>query len=292
MKSLGVFAVLFVVLIAYGSPSALEAETVEHSTNGDELQTRASRTIDVQQKDVPQRPKVSKVGNAPTISTVSLPPDLQASVERPDVDLRNSAMRGLAAAERSALNRVIRALRTGDEVSAQREWGSMISRANVRSVGAPLDINALVQHVLRESYIETNKDLKFYADKVRYYNDLKKEIRNSLSDAREAYSSFMNQRQGAAQRMRPQTVSELVIPASAKPPYNPRYRERQLRSQVEWDEYINGLEQQQQTVGDDAELANIDLRNALQKQQQTLQTMSNVSKMLHDTAMAIVRKIG
>ncbi|MBW8056976.1 MAG: hypothetical protein V3U42_10230 [candidate division NC10 bacterium] len=42
----------------------------------------------------------------------------------------------------------------------------------------------------------------------------------------------------------------------------------------------------------DAKLANINLQNALQKQQQTLQTMSNVSKMLHDTAMAIIRKIG
>ena len=42
----------------------------------------------------------------------------------------------------------------------------------------------------------------------------------------------------------------------------------------------------------DAQLANIDLQNMLQKQQQTLQTISNVSKMLHDTAMAIIRKIG
>ena len=52
------------------------------------------------------------------------------------------------------------------------------------------------------------------------------------------------------------------------------------------------LEQKLQTIGDDAQLANIDLQNMLQKQQQTLQLMSNVSKMLHDTAMAIVRKIG
>jgi hypothetical protein len=36
----------------------------------------------------------------------------------------------------------------------------------------------------------------------------------------------------------------------------------------------------------------VDLQNVLHKQPQTLQTMSNVSKMLHDTAMAIVRKMG
>ncbi len=46
------------------------------------------------------------------------------------------------------------------------------------------------------------------------------------------------------------------------------------------------------TVGDDAQLANVDLQNALQKQQQTMQMMSNISKQLHDTAMAVIRKIG
>lgn len=49
------------------------------------------------------------------------------------------------------------------------------------------------------------------------------------------------------------------------------------------------LEEQLATVGDDAQLANIDLQNALQKQQQTLQTMSNVSKARHDIAMASIR---
>jgi hypothetical protein len=45
-------------------------------------------------------------------------------------------------------------------------------------------------------------------------------------------------------------------------------------------------------MGDEAQLANIDLQNMLQKQQQTIQMMSNISKVLHDTAMAVIRKIG
>ncbi len=55
---------------------------------------------------------------------------------------------------------------------------------------------------------------------------------------------------------------------------------------------LNALETRLRTVGDDAQLANIDLQNVLQKQQQTLITLSNVSKMLHDVAMSIFRKIG
>ncbi|MFZ9006102.1 MAG: hypothetical protein ACO293_04925 [Nitrosopumilaceae archaeon] len=52
------------------------------------------------------------------------------------------------------------------------------------------------------------------------------------------------------------------------------------------------LEQKLQSMGDDAQLANIDLQNSLQKQQQTLQTLSSVSKAAHDTAMSIIQKIG
>ena len=46
------------------------------------------------------------------------------------------------------------------------------------------------------------------------------------------------------------------------------------------------------SIGDDAQLANVDLQNVLQKQQQTLQMLSNMSKSLHDTAKAVIRKIG
>lgn len=56
--------------------------------------------------------------------------------------------------------------------------------------------------------------------------------------------------------------------------------------------YITNNEERMSSVGDDAQLANVDLQNQLQQQQQTLQKMSNISKVLHDTAMATVRKMG
>ena len=56
--------------------------------------------------------------------------------------------------------------------------------------------------------------------------------------------------------------------------------------------HVEDLEEQLSSMGDEAQLANIDLQNMLQKQQQTIQMMSNISKVLHDTAMAVIRKIG
>lgn len=44
-------------------------------------------------------------------------------------------------------------------------------------------------------------------------------------------------------------------------------------------------------AGDDEQLANIDMQNTLQKQQQTIQMMNQISKMIQDTAMVVIRKI-
>jgi hypothetical protein len=44
--------------------------------------------------------------------------------------------------------------------------------------------------------------------------------------------------------------------------------------------------------GDDSQLANTELQEAMQKQQQYVQTITNVSKSLNETAMAVIRKIG
>ncbi|MBI5507585.1 MAG: hypothetical protein HY903_02415 [Deltaproteobacteria bacterium] len=65
-----------------------------------------------------------------------------------------------------------------------------------------------------------------------------------------------------------------------------------LDTKAKLDAAIKELEQQLNSVGDDAQLANVDLQNVLQKQQQTMQLLSTISKMLHDTALAVIRKIG
>jgi hypothetical protein len=54
---------------------------------------------------------------------------------------------------------------------------------------------------------------------------------------------------------------------------------------------LKSVEEKPNTIGDDAQLANIDLQNMLQKQQQISQTLSAISKLLHDTAMAVIRNL-
>ncbi len=58
------------------------------------------------------------------------------------------------------------------------------------------------------------------------------------------------------------------------------------------DTEIRTLENRLNAVGDDAQLANVDLQSELQKQQEALQMLSNISRQLHDANMTIIRKIG
>jgi hypothetical protein len=226
------------------------------------------------------------------VPAVQISPTVKASIERPDAELRTAAMRGLNSKDRGRLQRVVHQLRAGNHAAGQREWESFIRQRNTGSV--PMDINALIQYVLRQSYLETNKDLQFYANKVRYFNELKKSIRAHLTDIREQYAEWTR---GARKNgkdpdsTRPNTVLEPVLLTAGKLPLKLTYRRKTLRGSSEWEAYIEELEQQLSSAGDDAQLANLDLQSLLQKQQQTLQLMSQVSKQLHDTAMAIVRKL-
>ncbi len=51
---------------------------------------------------------------------------------------------------------------------------------------------------------------------------------------------------------------------------------------------LEGLETELSTIGDLTEMMQHDLQNAMQQQAQFMQTMSNIMKMLHDTAKAII----
>ena len=289
---------------------------------------------------------------------------------------------------------------TADQSSSEMTGADIVDENGVSHgfILAPsdVDINALVQQVIKESYMETSKDLQFYAEKVRHYNDQKEAIRSHLSDIREHQSmhSETDKAQMAAQKsqmtgamtatkqvkaktltdagklgattrgiiddiilkkggtasaweegiaafsnhgMRDSVVDDLqgiVVLCNTEIDKKSQRIDAELKIVEQWlkvveakqtsdpatskgtsynqsdldfirkklssidseikslDTGLKVLEDKLQSTGDDAQLANIDLQNSLQKQQQTLQMMSNMQKALHDTAMSIIRKIG
>jgi len=133
----------------------------------------------------------------------------------------------------------------------QQKWRQLIAAQAHKQKMTERDVNALVQWVLRQSYLENAAEFSYYADKVRFFKTQKKAARERLA-----------------------TLHKLG------------------RTSNRWEADIKRWEAELKSVDDDAQLANIDMQNWLQKQQQALQMLSKMSKMLHDTAMAVIRKIG
>lgn len=67
---------------------------------------------------------------------------------------------------------------------------------------------------------------------------------------------------------------------------------RAIRTPKQLEDYRDYLEQHLNSVGEDAELMNVTLQSLLQQQQQCMQMLSNMSKVAHDGAMSVVRRIG
>jgi len=236
-------------------------------------------------------------------------------------------------------------------------WGEYI--ADMQTGSVPMDINALVQAVLRESYLETNKDLQFYAEKVRYYNDLKEGIRSELTTARQYQSSLSEYAPTESEEIYPdeygrvkiqfpwysseelksledenestmteflslqkryesaetdaldyanqiqenldakkslrETISELrnIITDDRWPVKFSYYDENDvvtvvLSSVKDAMVLEQELEQKLQTISDMTQMMQLDLQDAMQKQNQAMQTLSAIMKSQHDTLKAII----
>ncbi|HJN14316.1 MAG TPA: hypothetical protein QGH10_02435, partial [Armatimonadota bacterium] len=219
--------------------------------------------------------------------------DGAAALLTPRAELETTAMAGLSETDGRRLSRAIAFLKAGQQDAGMAAWRSFIGAA--QSDG-PIDIAALIQHVLRESYVETSEDLKFHAEKVQQFDEQKQAIREYLTELREIQAKFEAWARGNGlapddAEFTPLTVSEPVLPTGTEARGVVIFLNRRITSLAELTALIEEWDEHLQTLGDDAQLANIDLQSMLQKQQHTMRLLSQISKALHDAAMAIERKI-
>lgn len=170
------------------------------------------------------------------------------------------------------------------------EQGFGAGSLNLQDGKYPVDVHALVQQVLREAYLASSGDLKDQAEKVAGMNAQKKAVREHLSRLRSA----------DAQLTTDPTVDAATAFRGTTSVGEPRFLEGVHISDADFagmdanarKQAIKNADEVLNTLGDDSQLAQLQLQDTMQKQQQMIQLMSNISKMLHDTAMAIIRKIG
>lgn len=185
--------------------------------------------------------------------------------------------------ERAKLRRVVAAMPApGTKVNLPKTWSSFVKSWHARHPTG--DIHGVIQHVISASYLEQSEDLRHYAAKVRFFNEAKKRLRDQLKSQRKRAAALAPT---AKLKLPKLTVRRKYAAGKSALAFGPK----SAYTAAEANEILADWEDELATIGEDAQLANLDLQNALQKQQQTLQTMSNVSKMLHDTAMAVIKKM-
>jgi len=133
---------------------------------------------------------------------------------------------------KQSLKQIALMIANGEKIETIKPgWVKLV--ADIAGSGDKIDVNDLVQGVLKQSYLECSRDPQLQAEKVDRLSKKQKEIRNRISKLQEELNS----------------------------------------------------------AGEDTQLANMDLQNSLQRQQQTLQMMSNISKALHDSATSVIQNI-
>ena len=162
----------------------------------------------------------------------------------------------------------------------ETSWKRLVGRSK------DMDIDKAVEITLDEAKEEAGRKVKVARDKTQKYDALKKDIHQELGRARSLEGRWKEGKPSHA-------VYRKVYVLERKDPNKTTIRKgNPISSKAELNQYVKELEGHLETVGEDALLAKGDLQNALQKQQQLIQMLSNVSKMLHDTATSTIRKIG
>lgn len=172
------------------------------------------------------------------------------------------------------------------------------------------DVSQTLLGVMKEAVASTNEDKQDYLEKLQGHNETAEALSDYLAALADASASLAEKETGKSEDSSPAAISRPEASALEKAADADRFTElvtgfatakeelrelltdrsasdiRAFENEIRaWEEKLNG-------VGDDAQLANVDLQNILQKQQQTLQMMSNISKMLYDTAQSVIRKMG
>jgi hypothetical protein len=175
----------------------------------------------------------------------------------------------------------------------KQRWGAYVAGQRQPE---NMDINQLIQWVMREAYVGNTEDLRNHATRLDYYTSLKKQIRIELTRAREFRSQHRVGEGKEAKLDTPYDKQHIVLDPQVgldgMYQVRPPTADGTTDNIEELDAYIKQLDNALTTVGDDAQMAQLDLQNLTQRQAQVVNMLSNLSKAMHETAMSIIRKVG
>jgi vacuolar-type H+-ATPase subunit I/STV1 len=182
-----------------------------------------------------------------------------------------------------------------DEVGIQKELD--IEEENdslaVYEDNGEVDIDDLDTTTLEDSYtakyVEQDEAIK---DLEGYIKSAQEELESTGEDAQQSYIALQNsleEMQLTLQEFLQISIDDLEELDVAA--LEDLYAE-QVRAIEDLESELNRYEEELESIGDDEQLADVDLQNMLKKQQQIIEMMSKLSKTLNDMALALIRKTG
>lgn len=194
-------------------------------------------------------------------------------------------------------------------IQSLNKWKALVFDLQKRG---KYDWNSLIRYILDKFKQHTNKSTEFYKKKFNTINRLKNQVNNHIIYLRRMKARLAARGSG---NIKIQLKNILAIKTNRKNLIKLKYSSDKdnsnalnaqaqeslgLPDQVppegattpeELDALLESWDEKLQNIGKDAELANIEMKNMLQKQQQTMQMMSQISKLLHDSVMDDIREM-
>ncbi len=203
-----------------------------------------------------------------------------ALVLGPQRDRATSPPKAFSAADKAELRKIGIRIGRGEDVSSVEEvWKTFVAGHK------GMDVDRTVKLVLEEAKAEADRSANTARQKTRDLEKIRKAIGEELAVVRPLAAG------SPGPLSKPVPGKTFAVGGTSATGIEIRPG-KTIATRSELDAYIRELEVKLGTVGEDAQLASIDLQNALQKQQQLVQMLSNISKMLSDTALSVIRKIG
>lgn len=166
-----------------------------------------------------------------------------------------------------------------------RDFISVTNESNIEEA-----TNGMLMLGLSDSQI----DLKRFGDELSGNIKAKQDKREEIMDVRGMIADYpkgWTQQENADGKLVFDKDNNPVMEASFTYTDADGMKKTETLTKTQADDLLSSLESQLSTIGDMTQLMQMNLEQALQKEQQFYQIMSNIMKMMHDTAKSIIQNL-
>ncbi len=158
--------------------------------------------------------------------------------------------------------------------------GDMADIANALGSG---DANMLTNQSVLAAYAGVNEDLMGFANKVNNNNNAKSTLRENVSMLQDEVTNWPD-------GVETQDITYTELTQNADGTFTETEVTKPM-TKAEVQNLIESMNSQKETLSEMSQMDMLNLQNAMNQQSQLMQTLSNIMKVMHDTAKSIIQNL-